>query len=55
MNNDHIAGAWVLNIFSALAAQLMPILGVISFALTISFTIYQWRKDAKKNTGKPKN
>jgi hypothetical protein len=55
MSNDHIAGAWVLNIFSALAAQLMPILGVISFALTISFTIYQWRKDVKKNTGKSKD
>jgi hypothetical protein len=55
MSNEHIAGAWVLNIFSALAAQLMPILGVISFTLTISYTIYQWRKDAKKNNGEPKN
>lgn len=55
MSNEHIAGAWALNIFSALAAQLMPILGVISFTLTISYTIYQWRKDVKKNNGEPKN
>ena len=31
-------------------AQIMPIVGVISFCLTIGYTIYQWRKDAKKNT-----
>ena len=55
MTNDHIAGAWTLNIFSALAAQIMPILGVISFMLTISYTIYQWRKDAKKNNREPKD
>lgn len=55
MSNDHLAGAWVLNGISALAAQIMPIVGVISFCLTIGYTVYQWRKDAKKNNAEPKN
>jgi hypothetical protein len=55
MTNDHIAGAWVLNGISALAAQIMPIVGVLSFCLTIGYTVYQWRKDVKKNNPEPKN
>jgi hypothetical protein len=55
MSNDHIAGAWVLNGISALAAQIMPIVGVLSFCLTIGYTVYQWRKDVKKNNPEPKN
>jgi hypothetical protein len=55
MSNDHIAGAWVLNGISALAAQIMPIVGVVSFCLTIGYTVYQWRKDVKKNTAKSKD
>ena len=49
MSNDHLAGAWTLNVMSAIAAQIMPIVGVISFCVTIAWTIYQWRKDAQKD------
>jgi len=49
MNNDHLAGAWTLNAMSALAAQIMPIVGALSFWLPIAWTIYQWRKDAQKD------
>lgn len=49
MSNDHLAGAWTLNAMSALAAQIMPIVGALSFCLTIAWTIYQWRKDVQKN------
>jgi hypothetical protein len=55
MSNDHIAGAWTLNLVSALAAQIMPIVGVLSFCLTIGYTLYQWRKDVKKNNAEPKD
>jgi hypothetical protein len=55
MSNDHLAGAWTLNMVSALAAQIMPIVGAISFCLTIGYTIYQWRQDAKKNNAEPKD
>jgi hypothetical protein len=55
MTNDHIVGAWTLNMFSTVAAQVMPIVGAISFSLTIGYTLYQWRKDVKKSTGEPKN
>jgi hypothetical protein len=51
MTNDHIAGAWTLNMVSTLAAQVMPIVGALSFCLTIGYTIYQWRKDVKANNG----
>ena len=55
MTNDHLAGAWTLNMVIALAAQIMPIVGAISFCLTIGYTIYQWRKDAKKDNAEPKD
>jgi hypothetical protein len=55
MTNDHVTGAWALNIGSALFAQVQPIVGTISFCLAIAYTIYQWRRDAKKNTAEPKN
>jgi hypothetical protein len=55
MTNDHIVGAWTLNMFSTVAAQIMPIAGAISFCLTIGYTIYQWRKDAKKNSRESKD
>lgn len=55
MTNEHIAGAWTLNVVSTLAAQIMPIVGAISFCLTIGYTIYQWRKDVKANNAEPKN
>lgn len=49
MTNDHLVGAYTLNAISALASTILPILGVISFAITIAWTIYQWRKDVQKN------
>ena len=55
MTNDHLVGAWTLNMFSTVAAQVMPIAGAISFCLTIGYTIYQWRKDVKKNSREPKD
>jgi hypothetical protein len=55
MSNDHITGAWTLNISSALFAQIQPIVGTISFCLAIAYTLYQWRKDAKKDNREPKN
>jgi hypothetical protein len=55
MSNDHLVGAWTLNMFSTVAAQVMPIVGAISFCLTIGYTLYQWRKDVKKNSRESKN
>jgi hypothetical protein len=55
MSNDHITGAWTLNISSALFAQIQPVVGTISFCLAIAYTLYQWRKDVKKDNGEPKN
>lgn len=55
MTNDHIAGAWTLNMVSTLAAQVMPIVGAISFILTIGYTLYQWRKDVQKSNRESEN
>jgi len=55
MTNEHVTGAWALNIGSALFAQIQPIVGTLSFCLAIAYTLYQWRRDAKANHGKPKD
>ena len=55
MTSEHVTVAWALNITSALFAQIQPVVGTISFCLAIAYTLYQWRRDAKKNNAEPKN
>jgi hypothetical protein len=55
MTNEHVTGAWALNIGSALFAQVQPIVGTVSFCLAIAYTLYQWRRDAKAHNRESKD